>query len=161
MRRKTRMRPNLRGFEGEDDTLVGYACFHQLVRDACFGAVVLYPDFPIADIQVQDTAVDAVRAVPPGVDQLIMILGLVENHFDLHVAARRAELGVFVNQVPNHLAVAAHVVHWQITSCCGSNATRGTAGSVKTGRAIASWSGAGKHADGHSQIEFSAGLKPC
>ena len=46
----------------------------QAIGDPLFGAVVLHPNLPIANIQMQDTPVNALVLVPPHRHQLIMRL---------------------------------------------------------------------------------------
>jgi hypothetical protein len=45
--------------EAQDNALGRNACRHKLVYDSVPGTVVLHPDFPIAQVHVDDAAVDA------------------------------------------------------------------------------------------------------
>src|SRR5436190_630113 len=132
------MRPEFGGRERQHDPVAGDARGDQLLGDPGLGAVVLDPDLPVADVQVQDAPVDAVGPVPAGVDQFIVVVRLVDDDFDLHVPDGGAELRVLPDDVAEDAPVFAQGIHRTIRSSPGRKTTRATFRSSSAGRAMGS-----------------------
>ena len=66
--------------EGRHDVLFGDTCRFQCVANAVFGAVTLYPDLAVDDVQMHEVEVDAlVLAFPTGGDDKITVLFRIED----------------------------------------------------------------------------------
>jgi hypothetical protein len=62
---------------------------------------VLNPDLSVPNVDMKDAAVDAVRPVPAGVHEFVVIVGLVKDDLDLHVPARGLILSIRLDDLPN------------------------------------------------------------
>lgn len=58
------MRSNIGVLEGENDVVSRYPRLHELLRDTVLSAVVLNPNLAVANVNVQNAAVDAIRTIP-------------------------------------------------------------------------------------------------
>ena len=47
------------GVEGKNNVRFRHTCLFKFVRDAVFGAITLYPDFPVDNVQVDQAVMDA------------------------------------------------------------------------------------------------------
>jgi hypothetical protein len=96
---------NIRRFESEHNAVSGYAGPDQLFRNSFLGAIVLYPHLAIPNIKMQNAPVNAIDAIPTRIHQLIVVLGFVEDHFDLNITTSGSVLGIALNQLPNYLSI--------------------------------------------------------
>jgi len=102
---ETRVRANIGRFESEHNAVAGNPFLNELFRDSPVGAIVLDPNFPVPNINVQDTAVNAIDSIPAGIHVFIMVLTFIENDFNLNVAPRGLVLSVFLNEFSDYLAI--------------------------------------------------------
>jgi hypothetical protein len=87
------------------------------------GAVVLDPHFAVADVNVDDGAVDAVLAVPAHLHHLVVIAFVIHDGFRPDVAARRLVGGVLLDQSAHDHAISVQLIH-RTTFCCWGSKTR-------------------------------------
>src|SRR5579871_3166875 len=65
---------------------------------------------------------NAVRPIPTGMNQFIMIICIVENYLRLDVTDRGLVLRILLDQVFDQLAILRYIVfHSMMTSSAGSN----------------------------------------
>jgi hypothetical protein len=62
---------------------------------------VLDPNFAIANINVNNTAMDSLAILPTNGHQLVMITFAIDNLFNFYLAIARAVLSIFVENIAN------------------------------------------------------------
>jgi len=100
------MGTDVRRLEGEHDPIVRNPRFDKFFRNAVFRPIVLNPHFLLANVNVQHTAVNAIGTAPARIHKLVMIIGLVKDHFNLHLTARWLVLGIPLNEFTNNVSIA-------------------------------------------------------
>src|SRR5262249_1650237 len=129
---------DLWGLKRQHDTVAWHSRRDKFFSNTAFRPIMLNPDLLLANINVHDAAMNTIRSIPPGVDQFIVIVRFIKDHFNLYFTARRAVLRVVANQLLDNFSVLLHSFHLTMAPCCGSNARQAMVRSSITGRAIGS-----------------------
>lgn len=93
------------GVKSEDDVLFGDASIDEFEGDAAFRAVVLDPDFVVADVEVEDAAVDALFVVPADLDELVSIAAVIKDEFGFEFWVAEVDFAVVGEEFLDELAV--------------------------------------------------------
>jgi hypothetical protein len=115
--------PDFGFVECQDNVLFGYAEFDELVGNACFSAIVLYPDFVLFDVEVEDAAEGSFVIAPTDVQELVVIVFAIEEGLDFVFVCGSGlddALGTFGKELANVLAIlfdGLFYSHWIISSC--------------------------------------------
>src|SRR5205823_4051037 len=109
-----------RRMECQHDILLRNAGFHQLVRNAVFGPIVLDPELPTTEVDMDHAAMDPAPLLPAGVPQLVMATFIIEDGLCFHLSGRRVELGIIPNDSLDDLPILTHSIHWMISSAAAS-----------------------------------------
>src|SRR5207302_104241 len=97
----------LYGLKAEHDVAPGDARRDQFLAKPGVGAVVLDPHLAVADVDVDDRAVDAPAAAPAHLDHLVVIVVPIHDGFGADVPVRRLVAGIFLDQTAYDLAIMA------------------------------------------------------
>src|SRR5262249_24054303 len=84
------------------------------------GAIVLDPHLAVADVDVNDRAVDAPVPLPAHLHHLVVVVLAVHDGFCADVTAGRLVAGVFLDQAADDFPVSVQVIHRTTLSCFSS-----------------------------------------
>ncbi len=100
-----RILANRRRVEGQHNVLARDARLDQLLGYAAFNAVVLDVDFAVADVDVEDGAVDAIFPIPTRVHHFVMVTSFIIDRFDINISHWWANRCIVVDDTFNNGAI--------------------------------------------------------
>src|SRR5947209_18427540 len=110
--------------EAEHDVVIGNPGREEFVRDSVLCAVVLNPDFAVANVHVDDAAMHPSPAIPTRIEQLVMALRVIKDRLDSDLTVRRWRSRVLADNPLDDLRIRGYVSHWMNSSFLGSNTAR-------------------------------------
>jgi len=89
----------------QDNITLWNTLFNQTIGNAFFRSIVLNPDFPVADINVEQGTVDALELIPANAQELIMVPGRINDQFHFYLTIRRLYRGVLLQDLLDQPAI--------------------------------------------------------
>jgi hypothetical protein len=102
--------------KAQHDVPSGDASRHQLLSEASVGTVILDPHLIIPNVDVNDRPMDTAVAVPPNLNNLIVIAFAIYDGFCPDFSISRLVAGIFLDKTANDFAIAVYWIHL-ITFC--------------------------------------------
>lgn len=99
---------------GEDDVRFGDAHLDQEICNPRFDAIVLNPDFIVADVDVHNTPMDALLLIPSKEHELVVVTHGINNLLHRNIAIGGLILAILMNDFEYKVAIGYQFVHWII-----------------------------------------------
>ena len=96
-------KPGIRSFvwgvEGQYNIILGHTELYQLTGEPSLRAVLLNPDLPVADVNVQQTLIHTMQSLPAQEENLIMIPRRIVERLHFHAGAGWIALRIALQQL--------------------------------------------------------------